>query len=381
MVKRILRKFKKIVPRKTKSENYLVNKKYLGEEPAGSRSLSKLDYITALNWYSYMCDVADAREYLMVFLEAIESPMAEGIEHIPENWVPCTAAWIARMHMRDCDFPSENTVEYIINQVALALSKINIPKPEKVSAADRAAARLHDFLADVDGLVDDRIMNGSMDGFSMADWLNERNATAMHVALIVERLAPVLAEYAAAAEGKDKELCEGYSHLSKNTLRRRVDDMFTLIDDAETYALSLQNVVKEKAPRAPPAPKQVPIEKKLRHLKYQDADDGLNIKSIDPVKIIGARELYVFNTRYRTLTKFVAKTEAGLDVNRSSITNYSDDDSGTFTVGTRKTDTVLKQMATAGKVSRRRIFDGLKKTPKLTDRIGDNTILLDVVRT
>ena len=50
--------------RKTKTENYLINLKYLGDEPSFVGEVTSSQYGKALTWYTYMCTTSDAREYL-----------------------------------------------------------------------------------------------------------------------------------------------------------------------------------------------------------------------------------------------------------------------------------------------------------------------------
>ena len=57
------------VTRTTKSEQYIINKKYLGDEPVFTEKLSQTDFINALNWYGYMCNTDDAREYLIDYIK------------------------------------------------------------------------------------------------------------------------------------------------------------------------------------------------------------------------------------------------------------------------------------------------------------------------
>lgn len=58
-----------------------------------------------------------------------------------------------------------------------------------------------------------------------------------------------------------------------------------------------------------------------KSMKYQKKDDELKIESLSPARIVGAKEVMVFNTKYRTLTHYVAEEGKTLKVSHSSIRN------------------------------------------------------------
>ena len=87
--------------RTTKSEEYIINKKYLGDEPVFTKKLSQVDFINALNWYGYMCNTDDAREYIMDYMKANGyANDAKRIKSIPDLYINLTLAWICRLLQR-----------------------------------------------------------------------------------------------------------------------------------------------------------------------------------------------------------------------------------------------------------------------------------------
>ena len=60
MAKRVMtrRTPKKI--RVSRSESYIINQKYLGDEKVFTEPLTSAQYTGALTWYNYMCDNSDA---------------------------------------------------------------------------------------------------------------------------------------------------------------------------------------------------------------------------------------------------------------------------------------------------------------------------------
>ena len=102
--------------------------------------------------------------------------------------------------------------------------------------------------------------------------------------------------------------------------------------------------------------------------------------SIDPKKIIGAQELWVFNTKTRKLGKYVASngfSSEELSIKGASITGFDEKKSIQKTV--RKPDVTLKEFQKAGKVALRKFLEDINATDiKLTGRINKEIVLLKV---
>jgi len=94
----INKKSKKPKIRSSRSENYLINRKYLGDEPEeGHEFKNGAEYTKALTWYNYQCTTDDAREYLNEYLTDLDrTEEAETIRTISDVWIPLTAWWFRK---------------------------------------------------------------------------------------------------------------------------------------------------------------------------------------------------------------------------------------------------------------------------------------------
>ncbi len=364
------------ITRTTKSEQYIINKKYLGDEPVFTKKLSQTDLINALNWYGYMCSTDDAREYIMDYIKATGNPNdAKRIKSIPDLYVNLTLAWICRLLHRNCQLPSEYSghVEQRIRQLLdlFPQSKEEIEDDTpKVSVQDRMREKAHDILGEVEGLIDDHMENSQ--DFSFYSWLTENNIPSVYIGRIISKLTPILTELLEAAKGKDEQLKEGYRHLNKKELKALISFYEGMISDADRYA---NNAKKTRSPRKP---RTVSTEKKIKNLKWQKEDATYKIASILPEKIIGSQELWTFNTKYKTITVLRSQDRGGLQVKGTSITNF--DPQNSYTRGTgRKTEDTVRRVLDGGKIVLRKIMDELKTEKALAYRINENTILLRVV--
>ena len=207
--------------------------------------------------------------------------------------------------------------------------------------------------------------------FKVLNLLKGKQAKAAHARIIKEFYASDLAEIEEALLGKDEQLKEGYSHLSKAQMKKLLE-FLKEIDGA--CAMLMQEAKVNKKPRAT---KAKPKEKIVEKLKYQKSDETLKLVSVNPADIIGAKELWVFNTKTRKLGKYVAAEFSDLSVKGTSITGFSEMLSVQKTL--RKPAEQLKEFKAAGKVALRKFLDDIKSVDiKLNGRINEDTVLLKV---
>lgn len=65
----------------------------------------------------------------------------------------------------------------------------------------------------------------------------------------------------------------------------------------------------------------------LKNLRYSKGDEASEVKSISPLKIIGAKKLLTYNTETRIATLYVALDKNGLTVSGSSIKGFDEEKS------------------------------------------------------
>jgi hypothetical protein len=363
------------ITRSTRSEQYIINKKHLGDEPVFTKPLSKMDYINALNWYNYMCSNSEAKDYIVTYLKNLGRVNdAKKIKSVPDSLIPTTVAWVCRLLSRGFTLPID-TQDYINDRIKETYKYVQETKEEDskpvVSIQDRMRERAHDILGEIEGMIDDYIYDNVE--FSLYEWLQSNNIPAAYATSIISKFTPVLDELLEAYEGKDEQLKEGYRHLKKAEIKNLVSFYNTLIEDAERYSSNTKKIKKTRKPRA------VSVEKKIKNLKYQKEDATYKIASVSPEKVIGAMELWTFNTKYKTITRLTAIDRGGLQVKGTSITNYCENNSITRSVGRKDPNEFLKRILEGGKLVLRKVFDEIKTEKPLAYRINENTILLRVI--
>ena len=207
--------------------------------------------------------------------------------------------------------------------------------------------------------------------FKVLNLLKAHQAKAAHARVIKDFYARNLDELTEAATTKDEQLKEAYSHLSKVQLRKITAFYQEIVSACEMLAQEA------KVNRKPKAKKAVPAEKIVGKLKYKKADEPLKLVSINPADILGAKELWTYNTKTRKLGKYVAEEFQDLGVKGTTITGFSEVKSVQKTL--RKPAEQIKAFKDAGKVVLRKFLEEINAVDaRMNGRINEDIILLKI---
>lgn len=208
--------------------------------------------------------------------------------------------------------------------------------------------------------------------FKMLNLLKGKEVKAAHARVIKTLYSRDLAELLELASGNaDEQLKEGYSHRTKKQIRNLIAFYQEIMSACDMLAQEA------KVNRKPKARKAQPKEKVVAKMKYKKSDEPLKLVSVNPVDIIGAKELWIFNTKTRKLGRYVADEYKDLGVKGTTITGFNAATSVCKTL--RKPEEKLKEFKAAGKVQLRKFLDSINATDTMMNgRINEETILLRV---
>ena len=209
--------------------------------------------------------------------------------------------------------------------------------------------------------------------FKMLNLLKGKEVKAAHARVIKTLYSKDLAELEELASGQaDEQLREGYAHRS----RKQIKNLIAFYQEIMSACDMLSQ--EAKANRKPKARKAQPKEKIVAKLKYMKTNEPLKLVSINPTDIIGAKELWIFNTKTRKLGKYIAAEYQDLGVKGTTITGFNEHTSVQKTV--RKPEEKLKEFKAAGKVQLRKFLEDINATDTMMNgRINEDTVLLKAV--
>lgn len=246
-------------------------------------------------------------------------------------------------------------------------------KSARPSIQEAMREKLADHLGEVEAMVDNFTQNGTTN-HNLFDYLKKTQVAQVHARKIADYYRPLVLEMEELMEKKvDEQLQEGFSHLKKKDVVALRDFYQTLIDDANAQVQSKRATRKSRTKKAPSK------EKVVRRVNYLKESTDLKATSIQPIEILGAQHLWIFNTKSRKLIRYVASDQSGLFIKGTTILNYNTTESIQKTI--RKPKPVIKDVINAGKVRLRRILGKIRaKETTPNGRLNKYTLILKVVK-
>ena len=361
--------------------------KYVGHEPewrtqpTSENRLSSL--AKAFQWYNYHYGKKDAKDMLCQYLEINHRPKdAKLMRGIPDSQIRLTPAWACRMSVIGLEF-TEHEQCIVDEQISAMLkAKQEIKKAQTEVDADAAVAKLtiQDHLrekiseccGELEGMFDDFVVAGAKMSadFKPIALMRGMNVSPNMIGTVSRVWELRLEEFNEVLEGKDADLVEGYSHLTKLQLRNCVKFCETVINDCNSY------VQLKKVERKPRAKKAVSPERLTRGFKFMREFPELKLKSEPVTKLVGASEAWLYDTAKRKLIHVMADSHIGtFTVKGSAIAGF--DTLATVQKTLRKPAEQIKAVTGGGKPAARKAFAEIKATEtKFNGRGNDNLIIL-----
>ena len=385
---------------KTKDNNF-ADEKYTGSEPiwdydrALTFSNQEFDHHLrqSFRYYNYYYSTKDLKKYVVAWLRQHEG--SEGLHKLDKTTIdryqrsadcltPFTVCALIKAHERGMPL-RDSHVEYILEAVKKVLTlkadndedfeeKVDIKKSEVYvpTIQDRMneVAKKHILYFEI---LEDALFAGETVDPKAYEYLIKNNVPQALIGKIQAVFEPRCAEVREARTTKDEDLKDAYGYM-KTADYKRYDAFYDKLFADLTAYNQTKRATKKAAVRKPPAK-----EKLVRSLKYLKQDAGMKLVSINPVDIVGAEQLWVYNVKNRKLGRYVAEDQGGvLGVKGTTITGFNENKSTQKTL--RKPEEQVKAFLASNKVELRKFLDNIKTTEiKLNGRINADTILLKVI--
>ena len=387
------------VKKKAKVKNInFSDEKYTGTEP-------KWDYDRALiftneefdhhlrksfRYYNYYYSPKDLKKYVVAWLRQHEGDnglhkldkatidlYARSADHL----TPFTVCALIKAHEQGMPLRDRH-VEYILDAVKRVLllkadydedevKKETKPEVKIVTIQDRMneVAKKHVLYFEI---LEDALFAGETVDPKAYEYLIKNLVPQVLISKIQAVFEPRYNELKEARKGQDEQLKEGYSHYKAADFKRCEAFYEKLFQDLAAYNQT-KRATKKAAVRKPPQKEKI-----VKSLKYLKQDTALKIVSINPVDIVGAEVLWVYNVKNRKIGRYVAEAMGGvLGVKGTTITGYDANKSTQKTL--RKPEEQIKTFLASTKVELRKYIENIKTTEiKLNGRINADTILLKV---
>jgi hypothetical protein len=332
----------------------------------------------AFSWYNYFYGKKDAREMIVNYLELHgRKSDVRLLRGVPDSGIRLTTGWLCRMSMVGLELTeSEQSKLQALLKELLETKQIEVVAEveeivPRITIQDRLREKVSECAGELEALFDDFIASGAK---MSADYKPIMTIRGMNVApQMVSNIADIWkkkqTEFEEVTKGKDPQLVEAYSHLTKIQMRNVLKFCETVITDCGTY------VQIKKVERKPRKVKAVPPEKRAAKFKHIVDFAELKLKGLPAASLVDKAEAWLYDTKKRKLIHVVADDYAKVfTVKSNSIIGFSTAETLQKTV--RKPAEIIKAMQAAGKPAARKIYKDLTTTETPFNGRGTENLLV-----
>lgn len=336
------------------------------------------NYMTSLNaalaYYNTNFDNKTKRRWAIEHINGIDQVMASDINRIEEDFQFRSFGTVARI-LANGNVLQDKELKWFSMRLAELKNLIPIvksvvvdttPKVVVPTVQDHILNKAREICAIIDGEIDEFVAAGCPKEFKFSVTSKAYNAPiAKH---LIAFYKDHVAELAEVLDGKDEQLNEGYGNFKRMELKRFHSLLESFVADAEQVTKTVF--------RKPRARKAKPAAEIVKRLKFKVSDEDYGIQSVSPYKIVGASELWVFNTKYKKLQVYRAIDNDTLTVKGTSVLNYN---TVTTQSKTLRKPELVGAYAKLGKRTLNTTFKDLTTKPTTPNgRINEECILLAV---
>jgi len=366
------------------------DEKYTGGEPvwdterAAKMSQDEFDHFLrkSFAYYNYYYSQKDLKKHMVKWMQenGYSKKDVSAFIRSPDRSVPMTAYGLLMANKQGMPL-REKELNYLKERIAFAITEAE-PEVVEVTATEKVAVKLPtiqdrlnektiEHLAYFEGLYDEVVLGGTVDPKAF-DYLTANTVPQSQINKFVELFSARKAELGAAQGRLFEDYAESYKHYKAADYKRHYAFLDAVLDGLEQYRGVKKATKKARVKRAPNK------EKLVSKLKYMREEKTLKLVSVNPVDIIGAQELWVYNSKTRKLYKYVADSLTGpLGIKGTSLTGFDLAKSVGKTL--RKPEEKLKEFAKASKVQLRKFLEDIKATETLGNgRMNEDTVLLRI---
>jgi hypothetical protein len=380
----------KKAPKKTRDPLF-TDEKYTGGEPvwdterALKMTQAEFDHFLRKGffYYNYFYTQKDLKKHAVSWMQEQKYSKADVSAFIrsPDRAMPMTAYGLLMSHKQGMPF-REKELNYFKQQIHNAINSADAEPAETATGAktaepipvvkaptiqDRLNEKTSEHLAHFEGLYDEVILGETVDPKAY-DYLVSNTVPQSQIKKFEDLFMRRKTELGEALGKLDEQVVEAYRHYKAADFKRHHAFIQSILDALEQYRGVKKATKKARVKKSPSK------EKLVAKLKYMKEEKTLKLVSINPVDIIGAQELWAYNTKTRKLYKYIADSLHGpLGIKGTSLTGFDETRSVGKTL--RKPEEKLKEFAKASKVQLRKFLDEIKAT----ETIGNGRINADMV--
>lgn len=348
--------------------------------------------LKAFNWYNAQFDRKQAKQWILDYIKSKNYSKSEisAIE-TSDNFFN-SAGWASRLLNRNIERLPKRLTDYLEETILKMKDdgqSIISKQKEKIQKLQEGRKKIQENLAnkakenvdtciyeleiEIDTFLETKKFKNDISAIKI---IENRSLTKDQLKEVENYFEKSHVELKCAYDKTDEDFVEAYDNFTRQQLKK----LIFFIEEIKSSCISLEQKAPEKPviKRKQRQKKQKSPSLQVKKLQYLDKFNELQLTSISPEKIVGAEQLWVYNTKTRYLGLYMSNDSFGFTVKGSTIKNYNQ----TLSIEKklRKPAETLKNILSGGKIILKKTLPELKtKQKSLTGRINKHTILLRVM--
>ena len=316
---------KRISP--TGTEGLLFGVEKIWDSKSNLDNNRNVELIRCFNFYNSQCSEKDARSYVETYIKTLNKKPKEidMINHVNDQELYGPLAWLCRMNSAGYVLSSEE-LEYIEdkfkNLIISGKSKIetrrDVQKVAPIDIQKRTTEAIHKTVAEFDNKIDEFVLSKCKIPFDSYAFLKDNSVKPLYAKRIAEIYLKEIKEIKEVIRGEDEQLNEAYSIYKPKEIKKLYAFYQKIIDDSKLWEDHLK---KSKAPRKK---KVKSADQLIQRLKYMKNDAEFKLTSIEPTKLIGACEAWIFNAKTRRVDHYFSNDVDGISIKGSTLQNINE---------------------------------------------------------
>lgn len=338
--------------------------KVYGPEPtkATVRSSDKVSVIIALNWYSHFYTPKEGAPWVVEYMKR-NGYTPEQVQLFQKSESTMFVCGVARMLNNGVKLPGD-----LVKSFKDKLSKLTRPVLVASSVAPKKVElrKENHILADLDDCLDQFFLSGYKTGPVVEDYKLTSKVTKADLASALTYYKQLLVEVST--------FKEGYERLRPREKKAYVGYLGRLVTHLEALQGDSKSIPKK--PRKPRKKKVKSALELTKKVQFEVTNRDLKVSSVKPESIVGATVVWLYNTRYKKLTRLEAETPGGLSVKGTTVIGFGKE---SVCKRLRKPGQVVPALVKAGKREENKLWKTLKTKPVVVNgRMNKNTLILKV---
>lgn len=275
------------------------------------------------------------------------------------DWKFCMPHWACIIHTNDM-----TRMDYLTKSVK-AISGVSNEK-KKIKVVKVTKDPINEWIAELEDIIDEQDQE-----FDFYQFARLKNINKSQIDTIVSKYTGEYEELLETKRGKSPDLKEAWGYLGRAGLDKRIAFFERMISELEKHINNKKIIRRTRKPKVKSASQLV------KNVKYLPESNELKIVSVDPTLLLDAKQLWVYNVKYKKLTRYDA-LEGGLKIKGTTLLNF--DIKSSMTKNLRKPEAQLSEFIKLGKVKIRTFMENIKSRPSIpTGRINAQTLLLKAI--